>query len=82
MSKHTRRNVVLLAVCGAAVLGAALLVVQRLGLGGVVRERYTLGPIPKATYIGSEACGRCHEDAYADWQRSGHSRQEPQYRGA
>ncbi|HWN68046.1 MAG TPA: hypothetical protein VNM90_10440, partial [Haliangium sp.] len=28
----------------------------------------------RADYVGPEACGRCHPDAYAAWQASAHAR--------
>ena len=28
---------------------------------------------PKATYVGSEACKKCHKEAFNIWQNSGHS---------
>ena len=31
-------------------------------------------PVGDSVYLGSASCGRCHEDAYEDWQRSLHIR--------
>jgi len=61
----------------AACCGAAALAATSWGAAQVRRtaaEKYVLGPIAGATYIGSEACAACHEDAWAQWQKSGHSR--------
>jgi len=37
-------------------------------------EQATLAPPDRSPFVGAEACGACHEEAYAQWKGSAHAR--------